>query len=63
MAEIYTIHGMMDEALLQYHEEVTDDDNEYAVAMVWELNDEIVKRSVHVTLKSCVEMQTETESF
>ena len=51
MALIETKYGLMEEALLSYREEITDNDNEYTVAQVWERDGEIVKRSVHVTLK------------
>ena len=51
MAEILTNRGMMDEDLLYYDEEITDNDQEYTVAKVWRYGGEIVKRSVHVTIK------------
>ena len=51
MALIETKYGMMDEATLSYREEITDNDNEYTVAQVWEHNGEIVKRSAHITFK------------
>ena len=51
MALIETKYGPMEEALLSYREEITDNDNEYTVAQVWERDGEIVKRSAHITLK------------
>jgi len=63
MAEIFTIYGMLDESLLQYSEEITDNDNEYTVAKVWRMNGEIVKRGVHVTLKRVPEMFAQQEQI
>ena len=51
MTQIFTSLGMVDEATLQYHEEVTDNDNEHTVAQVWQLDGIIVKRNVSVHIK------------
>ena len=63
MAEIFTTKGMMDEALLDYHEEITDNDHEYTVVKVWTLNGEIMKRLPLVGLKKGLSMTTEAGGF
>ena len=63
MTHIYTSIGFVDENRLQYHEEVTDNDNEHTVAQVWRLDGLTVKRSVHVHLKQGLVTQGTIGSF
>lgn len=51
MARILTIHGEMDEALLEKREGVVDNDHEFTRWVEYWLHGELVHRSVHVTLK------------
>lgn len=51
MAEILTTHGMMDESLLVRTDGLVDNDHERTTWVEYRLGDEIVHRSVHVTLK------------
>jgi hypothetical protein len=48
---IQTIHGEMDETLLTKRSGVVDNDHEYTVWVEYWQDDELVHRSVHVTLK------------
>lgn len=51
MAMITTIYGDMDDAALVKTEGCIDNDNEHTSWVEYRLNDEIVHRSAHVTLK------------
>jgi hypothetical protein len=51
MALILTTHGEMDEALLEKREGVVDNEHEYTTWVEYWLGEELVHRSVHVTLK------------
>ena len=51
MALIETTHGPMDESALVKRDGVIDDDNELTTWVEYWLNDELVHRSAHVTLK------------
>lgn len=51
MAIITTTKGDMDENLLSKKEGTVDNDNEYTTWVEYWLNDELVHRSAHVTLK------------
>lgn len=51
MAEIFTTHGMLDEATLEKTSGFVDNDNEYTTWQEWRLGDELVKRDVQVRLK------------
>lgn len=54
MALIETIHGQMDESLLEHKETVFEDDNELTKASEYWYKGELVHRSVHVHLKKGV---------
>jgi hypothetical protein len=49
---VNTIHGEMDDSLLEKKEGSLDNDNEFTTWTEYWLNDELVHRSVHVTLKT-----------
>lgn len=51
LVEINGVRQMMDEALLEKTEGVIDNENEYTTWTEWRLDDVIVKRGAHVTLK------------
>ena len=51
MALVTTTKGDMDESLLEKKEGSVDNDNEYTTWVEYWLNDELVHRSAHVTLK------------
>ena len=51
MALVTTTKGDMDEALLEKKEGSVDNENEYTTWTEYWLQDELVHRSVHVTLK------------
>ena len=51
MGIITTIYGDMDEALLEKKEGVINNEDEHTTWIEYRLGDEIVHRSVHVTLK------------
>lgn len=51
---ITTIYGDMDENDLVKSEGVIEDDNERTTWVEYRLNDELVHRSVHITLKTGV---------
>jgi hypothetical protein len=63
VALIYTIHGDMDESLLEKTEGVVDNDNEHTTWVEYRLNGEVVRRDVHVALKKGLEMVPAQESF
>jgi len=48
---ITTTKGEMDDSLLVKKEGTVDDENEYTTWVEYYLNDELVHRSAHVTLK------------
>jgi len=48
---ITTTKGDMDDSLLEKKEGTVDDENEYTTWVEYYLNDELVHRSAHVTLK------------
>ena len=54
MALVTTIHGEMDDSLLERKDVHFEDDNESTDAIEDWLNGELVHRSVHVTLKKNV---------
>jgi len=54
MALVNTIHGEMDESLLEKREGVVDNENETAKWVEFWLDDELVHRSVDMTLKHSV---------
>jgi hypothetical protein len=49
---VNTIHGEMDDSLLEKKEGSLDNNNEFTTWTEYWLNDELVHRSVHVTLKT-----------
>ena len=49
---VNTIHGEMDDSLLEKKEGVVDNDIEFTTWTEYWLDDELVHRSVHVTLKT-----------
>lgn len=51
MAQVNTIHGVIDEALLVKREGRLDNDNECTTWVEYWLNEELVHRSAHVHLK------------
>lgn len=54
MGLITTTHGYMDETLLRRVDGVVDNDHEYTTWVEYYLGEELVHRSVHVTLKEGV---------
>jgi hypothetical protein len=48
---ITTTHGMMDDSLLVKAEGAIDNEDEYTTWVEYRLHNELVHRSVHVTLK------------
>jgi hypothetical protein len=48
---VTTTKGDMDDSLLEKKEGVVDDENEYTTWVEYWLDDELVHRSAHVTLK------------
>lgn len=48
---VTTIHGDMDDSLLEKREGVVDNEIEYTTWIEYHLNGELVHRSAHVTLK------------
>jgi len=63
MALIMTTKGDMDESLLEHRAGTVDDDNEFTTWTEYWLNDELVHRSVHVTLKKMPPFGGETGTF
>lgn len=49
---VSTIHGEMDDSLLEKKEGLLDNDIEFTTWTEYWLNEELVHRSVHVTLKT-----------
>ena len=60
---VRTIHGEMDDALLVKKEGSLDNENEYTTWVEYWLDDELVHRSAHVTLKTSPFAQLETEAI
>jgi hypothetical protein len=50
--QVTTIHGEMDDSLLEKKEGSIDNDIEFTTWTEYWLNDELVHRSVHVSLKT-----------
>jgi hypothetical protein len=63
MAEITTTHGPMDEAQLEKRVGSLDNDNEHTEWTEYYLGNELVHRSVHVTLKQGIEHRIELGEF
>ena len=59
MAIVTTIHGDMDDALLVRKDGELNNDVEHTTWVEYYLDDELVHRSVHVTLKTTPEMFSE----
>jgi hypothetical protein len=60
---VNTIHGEMDDSLLEKKEGVVDNDIELTTWTEYWLNDELVHRSVHVTLKTSPFMALEAATL
>jgi len=60
---VTTIHGEMDDALLAKKEGSLDNDVEFTTWTEYWLDDEMVHRSVHVTLKTSPFVQLEAASI
>jgi hypothetical protein len=60
---VNTIHGEMDDSLLEKREGSLDNDIEFTTWTEYWLNDELVHRSVHVTLKTSPFVQLEAASI
>jgi hypothetical protein len=57
---VNTIHGEMDDSLLEKREGSLDNDIEFTTWTEYWLDDELVHRSVHVTLKTSPALFAET---
>jgi hypothetical protein len=60
---VTTIHGEMDDSLLAKKEGSLDNDVEFTTWTEYWLDDELVHRSVHVTLKTSPFVQLEAASI
>jgi len=60
---VNTIHGEMDDSLLEKREGSLDNDIEFTTWIEYWLNDELVHRSVHVTLKTSPFMALEAATL
>lgn len=60
---VTTTKGDMDDSLLEKREGSVDNDNEFTTWTEYWLNDELVHRSVHVTLKKSVQLAAEAATF
>jgi hypothetical protein len=60
---VSTIHGEMDESLLEKKEGGFEDDNEKTTWVEYWLDNELVHRSAHVTLKAPPEVVGEIQEF
>jgi hypothetical protein len=60
---IETTKGLMDESLLERKDFVTDNENEYTTAVEYWHENELVHRSVHVTLKKWPDGMGEIGNF
>jgi hypothetical protein len=56
---IPTIHGQMDDSLLEKREGVFDNEDEHTTWVEYWMGEELVHRSAHVTLKKLPAMQGE----
>jgi hypothetical protein len=56
---VNTIHGKMDDSLLVKKEGSIDNDNEFTTWVEYWLDEELVHRSAHVTLKTSLFTQLE----
>jgi hypothetical protein len=63
MALVTTTKGEMDESLLEKKEGFVDNDNEYTTWVEYWLAEELVHRSVHVSLKKTVTLSAEAATF
>ena len=63
MSIIHTIKGDMDESLLEKKTGVIENDNELTTWVEYWLNDELIHRSAHVTLKKNVFTNTIVGGF
>jgi hypothetical protein len=63
MAIVTTTKGEMDESLLEKREGSVDNDIEYTTWVEYWLEDELVHRSVHVSLKTSPALFAEAASF
>lgn len=60
---VTTTKGEMDDSLLEHRSGEVDNENELTTWTEYWLNDELVHRSVHVTLKKMPPMGGETGTF
>jgi len=60
---VTTTKGEMDDSLLEYRSGEVDNENELTTWTEYWLNDELVHRSVHVTLKKMPPLGGETGTF
>jgi hypothetical protein len=60
---VTTTKGEMDDSLLEHRSGEVDNENELTAWTEYWLNDELVHRSVHVTLKKMPPMGGETGTF
>ena len=60
---VTTTHGEMDDSLLNKKEGVFEDDNEKTTWVEYWLDESLVHRSVHVTLKEPPAVVGETQEF
>jgi hypothetical protein len=60
---VTTTHGEMDDSLLNKKEGVFEDDNEKTTWVEYWLDESLVHRSVHVTLKETAKVAGETQEF
>jgi hypothetical protein len=60
---VNTIYGEMDDSLLEKKEGSLDNENEFTTWTEYWLNDELVHRSVHVTLKTSPALFAETAAI
>jgi hypothetical protein len=60
---VNTIHGEMDESLLEKKEGGFENDNEKTTWVEYWLDNELVHRSAHVTLKAPAEVVGEIQEF
>lgn len=63
MVNITTIHGEMDEALLEKRTGTTDNPNDSSDWIEYWYNGELVHRSVHVSIKHGLDVFGETATF
>ena len=63
MAIIHTTKGDIDESLLEKKTGIVDNDNEYTEWVEYWLDGELIHRSVHVTFKKNLFVNTEIGGF